>query len=87
MLKLSAMLETTCAYYALPYNPYGPREAYAWSPPKRWFNMTSDDVVLIGPDFWDKVGGADTWDDLMELLEEVGGRLRERIRREFLGLG
>ncbi len=76
MLKLSAMLGTTCAYYALPYNPYG----------SGWFNMSTDEVVLIGPDFWGKIGGAGTWDDLMELLDEVGGKLRERIRREYLGL-
>lgn len=86
MLKLSAMLGTTCAYYALPYNPYASREAYGWTPPKRWFNMSTDEVVLIGPDFWDKVGGAGAWDDLMELLDEVGGKLHERIRREYLGL-
>jgi hypothetical protein len=40
----------------------------------------------MGPDFWDKVGGDGTWDDLMELLDEVGGKLRERIRHEYLGL-
>jgi hypothetical protein len=86
MLKLSAMLGTSCAYYALPYNPYPSREAYGHSPPKRWFNMGSDEVVLIGPDFWNKVGGPGTWDDLMALLSEVGENLRERIRREYLGL-
>lgn len=86
MLKLSVMRGTTCAYYALPYNPYGSRDLYAWSPPKRWFNMRSDSVVLIGPDFWDKVGGPGTWDDLMRLLGELGENLRDRIRREYLGL-
>jgi hypothetical protein len=86
MLKLSAMLGSTCAYYALPYNPFPSRETYAHSPPKRWFNMSSDEVVLIGPDFWDKVGGPGTWDDLMALIDEVGGVLRDRIRREYLGL-
>jgi hypothetical protein len=86
MLKLSAMLGTTCAYYALPYNPYPSRATYGHSPPKRWFNMSSDEVVLIGPDFWDKVGGPDTWDDLVELIEEIGDTFRERIRREYLGL-
>lgn len=86
MLKLSAMLKTTCAYYALPYNPYPSRAAYGHSPPKRWFNMSTDEVVLIGPDFWDTVGEAGTWDDLMALLEEVGDKLRERIRREYLGV-
>jgi hypothetical protein len=86
MLKLSGKLGTTCAYYALPYNPYGARDSYAWLPPKRWFNMRSDSVVLIGPDFWDKVGGPGTWNDLMRLLGEVGENLRDRIRREYLGL-
>jgi hypothetical protein len=86
MLKLSAMLGTTCAYFALPYNPYPSRATYGHSPPKRWFDMATDEVVLIGPDFWDKVGGPGTWDDLMELLEEVGEALSERIRREYLGL-
>lgn len=85
MLKLSAMLGTTCAYYALPYNPYPSRAEYGHSPPKRWFNMSTDDVVLIGADFWNKVGGPGTWDDLMVLVEEVGGALSERIRREYLG--
>jgi hypothetical protein len=47
--------------------------------------MSTDEVVLIGPDFWDKVGEAGTWDDLMALLEEVGHKLRERTRREYLG--
>jgi hypothetical protein len=86
MLKLSAMLGTTCAYYALPYNPYPSKADYGWSPPKRWFNMSTDEVVLIGAEFWDKVGGPGTWNDLMELLNEVGGALQERIRREYLNL-
>ncbi len=86
MLKLSAMLGTTCAYYALPYNPYPSRASYGWSPPKRWFDMATDEVVLIGAEFWDKAGGAGTWNDLLALLDEVGDRLRERIRREYLNL-
>jgi hypothetical protein len=85
MLKLSAMLGTTCAYYALPYNPYPSRAAYRHSPPKRWFNMSTDEVVLIGADFWDKVGGPRTWDELMALMEDVGEGLRDRVRREYLG--
>lgn len=30
------------AYFALPYNPYGSREDYAWSFPGRWFDMRRD---------------------------------------------
>jgi len=86
MLKLSAMLETTCAYFALPYNPFPSRAEYGHTHPKRYFNMSTDEVVLIGPEFWDKVGGTGTWDDLLTLLDEVGDRLRDRIRREYLNL-
>ena len=86
MLKLSAMLGVTCAYYALPYNPYPSRETYGHTPPRRWFSMSTDAVVLIGPDFWDKVGGSGTWDDLMRLLDTIGVKLRNRIRKEYLGL-
>jgi len=45
------------AYYALLYNPYGRRENCSWSFPARWFNMKKDRVVLIGEEFWEKVGG------------------------------
>ncbi len=86
MLKLSAMLGDTCAYYAFPYNPYGTRALYAWSPPKRWFDMNSDEVVLIGEDFWEHLGGPGTLAELLTLLHEVGAPLKERIRREYLGL-
>src|SRR5207248_5613948 len=63
MLKLYAMdpCQIDGAYYALPYNPYGKRENYAWSFPARWFNMRKDAVVLIGDDFWEKVGGPGTY--------------------------
>lgn len=53
MFKLLAMNghPVTGAYFALVYNPYGKKEDYAWSFPKRWFNMTSDKSVLIGEEF------------------------------------
>lgn len=50
ILKLYCMdqPQVDAAFYALPYNPYGRRADYAWSFPKRWFNMKEDKVVLIG---------------------------------------
>lgn len=86
MLKLSAMLGRTCAYYALPYNPYGTRAAYSHSPPGRWFDMRADEVVLMGDEFWDRLGGSGTLGEIFELLDSVGAPLRERIRRDYLGL-
>ncbi len=53
MFKLYAMEPQliTDAFFALPYNPYGKREDYAWSFPERWFQMKPTAIVLIGDDF------------------------------------
>ena len=74
------------AYFALPYNPYGKREDYDWSFPFRWFDMRKDEVVLIGDEFWDTIGGAGTYQAFIEAVNEIGGAYRNRIYREFLGV-
>lgn len=74
------------AYYALPYNPYGKREDYAWSFPARWFNMKEDEVVLIGDEFWEKVGGLGTYQAFIEAMNEIGREYKKRIYREYLGM-
>jgi hypothetical protein len=74
------------AYYALPYNPYGKKEDYAWGFPARWFDMQKDPVVLIGAEFWDKIGGEGTYIAFIEAINEIGLPYRERIYREFLNL-
>lgn len=86
MMKLAAMnSDRTCAFFALPYNPYPSRAEYAHSYPKRWFDMNADEVVLMGRDFWDRVGTPGTWDELMALVEDIGEEYRTRIRREYFG--
>lgn len=74
------------AYYALPYNPYGERENYAWSFPARWFDMRKDEVVLIGDEFWEKIGGVGTYQAFVDAVNEIGKAYKERIYREFLGI-
>lgn len=74
------------AYYALPYNPYGKREDYAWSFPARWFNMKEDKAVLIGVEFWEKIGGVGTYKAFLEAVNEIGPEYKERIYREYLGI-
>lgn len=75
------------AYYALPYNPYGPNKAdYNWGFPARWFDMTTDSAVLIGAEFWDKIGGTGTYPAFVEAINEIGLPYRERIYRDFLGI-
>ena len=89
LLKLFAMepLQIDEAYYALPYNPYGPkRELYAWTFPARWFDMKNDPCVLIGIEFWEKIGGLGTYDAFISAVNEIGVEYRERIYREYLGI-
>ena len=88
LLKLYAMKprQVAGAYYALPYNPYGRRKDYAWSFPARWFNMREDKVVLIGNEFWEKIGGMGTYQAFINAVNEVGKEYKERIYREFLGI-
>jgi hypothetical protein len=88
LFKLHSMQPTMIdeAYFALPYNPYQHREAYAWTHPKRWFDMQRDPVVLIGEEFWDMIGGAGTYGILISAVNEIAWQYKERIYREFLGV-
>ena len=88
MLKLYSMepLQVDGAYYALPYNPFGKRENYSWAFPARWFDMKTDEVVLIGDEFWEKIGGAGTYKAFIEAVNEIGPDYKNRIYREFLGI-
>jgi hypothetical protein len=74
------------AYYALPYNPYGKKEDYNWAFPGRWFDMKHDNVVLIGDEFWDKIGGSGTYNTIISAVNEIGPEYKERIYREYLGI-
>jgi hypothetical protein len=72
------------AFFALPYNPYGNKENYSWSFPKRWFNMIEDEVVLIGNEFWEKIGGKGTYQSFIDAVNEIGQEYKGRIYKEFL---
>ncbi len=74
------------AFYALPYNPYGKKEDYNWSFPKRWFDMNNDPVVLIGDEFWDFIGGKGTYKLFINEINKLGKYYRERIYLEYLGI-
>ncbi len=64
----SAPVET---YFAMPYNPYGGgRDNYHWDYAKQY--LPFDDVVLIGAEFWDMLGGRGTYLSLLEIYHEVG---------------
>lgn len=74
------------AYFALPYNPFGQKENYSWTFANRWFNMKEDEVVLIGDEFWEKIGGSGTYQAFISAVNEIGEEYKYRIYREFLGI-
>ncbi|MAT56679.1 MAG: TdeIII family type II restriction endonuclease [Melioribacteraceae bacterium] len=88
IFKLLSMEEPQVnnAFFVLPYNPYGKKEDYNWSFPKRWFDMQNDPVVLIGNEFWDFLGGSGTYNLFIKEVNKLGKVYRDRIYREYLGL-
>ncbi len=88
LLKLHSMepVQIDGAYYALPYNPYGKRSDYAWAFPARWFDMKKDSSVLIGDEFWEKIGGTGTYRAFIDAVNEIGEAYKDRIYKEYLGI-
>jgi hypothetical protein len=48
--------------------------------------MKNDEVVLIGNEFWEKIGGPGTYKAFIEAVNEIGPDYKNRIYREFLGI-
>jgi len=60
---------TDNAFVAFPYNPYVKRESYTWSFTPKVLDM--DRQVLIAEEFWDKIGGSGTYEELLQILAEI----------------
>lgn len=88
MLRLMTA-EDAQAFFALPYNPAGDGNLYKsiHAIPYKLFDMDNDENVLIGRELWNKIGQADTtYDELLELFDEIGEIYRTRIRKEYFGI-
>ena len=46
--------------------------------------MKRDKVVLIGVEFWERLGGPGTWDDLLTIAEREGEKYRDQIEAYLL---
>lgn len=59
------------AYYAMAYNPYGPTRAdYKWSYAVNY--MPFEEAVIVGNEFWNLIGGANAYQELLNIYLEVG---------------
>ena len=43
-------------------------------------------MVLIGDEFWEKIGGLGTYKAFIEAVNEIGTEYKNRIYKEFLGI-
>ena len=64
---------TRDAYLALHHNPFVKRDLYAWPYTPMVFDMKEE--VLIAEEFWDKIGGSGTYDELRSIIEELQGEI------------
>ena len=63
---------------AIPYNPYAPRPYDRWTG-RGLFDYGKE--LLVGDQFWDFLGGDGTYEDLLEVFEEVGRKLQFELSR------
>jgi hypothetical protein len=80
MLQLIAANPRNETYLGLYYNPGGnERVDYNWKVPNSIINMRKDPCVLIGKEYWDKLGGLGTYERLLAVFRDVGAMTRKEI--------
>lgn len=71
-------------YLGMYYNPYFPKEYQRWTCLK-FFDKGND--FLIGKDFWDFLGGKNTYEELIKIYERVGKEIRPILDKKFKDIG
>lgn len=61
---------------AIPYNPYEPEKYNRWT--MRGM-LDLDKELVVAEEFWDFLGGKNTYQDLLDCFERVGIELRDEI--------
>jgi hypothetical protein len=65
------------AFAATAYNLYGDGQPYTWNYALQFLEIGAD--MLIGRAFWEKIGDSNTYDELLQISEEVGSEITEII--------
>lgn len=68
--------KTINVYLAFPYNPYAP-EPYARFTMQNMMDHPND--FLVGEEYWNFLGGKDTYSELLEVFDAVGKSYRNKI--------
>ena len=57
-------------FYAMSYNPYGSDNENKWSIVRKYLDTNGQ--LLLGPKFWELVGGPGTYDEVLDVFTEIG---------------
>ncbi len=68
---------------AIPYNPYEPELYERWTL-QGLFDLKKE--VLVGKEFWDFLGGKNTYEDLLKVFEKAGLELYDEIDEKMKSL-
>jgi len=68
---------------AIPYNPYEPKPYERWTL-QGLFDLRQE--VLVGPEFWDLLGGKNTYKDLLKVFAQAGLELYGEIDKKMKSL-
>lgn len=81
LLKLKVAYPDSQVYFGLYYNPYGEKRSdYAWPLPSKVFDMHNDEVVLVGREYWETIGGEGAYDRILEIARAVGVETKGKVR-------
>ncbi len=67
-------------FLAFPYNPYHPK------PYSRFTEvgmMDAPNDFLVGDEYWDFIGGKNTFRELLQTFDEVGKEFKEKLNKKF----
>ena len=67
---------------AIPYNPYEPEPYQRWTL-QGLFDL--GDEIMVAEEFWNFLGGEDTYEQVLNVFETVGVELRPEIDERFHG--
>ncbi len=69
------------AFAATAYNPYGEGNAYKWNYALQFLEVGQD--LLIGSEFWNRIGDDTTYDELLAIAHDVGRELKRLVDRSI----
>ncbi len=67
-------------YLAFPYNPYHPKPYYRFTEVGM---MDPPNDFLVGDEYWDFIGGKNTFPELLKTFDEVGKDFKEQLNKKF----